>query len=403
MTIRLGDKCQFINGRAYSQEELLNAGKYKVLRVGNFFSNSNWYYSNMELDDDKYCSNGDLLFAWSASFGPRIWEGEKTIFHYHIWRLKPDESSLNKKYLYYLLQYKTKSLIKDTHGSIMLHLTKQNMEDTKVYVHKNINHQKFIADVLSSIDDKISLNSKICLELESMARVLYDYWFVQFDFPDGNGRPYKSSGGKMVFSPTIGREIPNGWGVKKLNEVCEIGSGYPFKPKSYVKNGKYKVITIKNVQESRLDLSTTDSIDFIPNNIKGFCVLKKGDALISLTGNVGRMCLVDTENLLLNQRVGKLLIKDVSYFEYLYIFLTSSEQRNRLEQIASGSSQSNLSPILATDTYFINPPKQVIEQFHSILKTIYQQVIKNKQEAIFLSELRDFLLPMLMNGQVSVN
>ena len=84
-TKALGGICKIINGRAYKQDELLTNGKYKVLRVGNFFSNSNWYYSNLELDQSKYCDKDDLLFAWSASFGPKIWDEGKTIFHYHIW------------------------------------------------------------------------------------------------------------------------------------------------------------------------------------------------------------------------------------------------------------------------------------------------------------------------------
>ena len=86
-TFPLGNLARVINGRAYKQEELLDSGKYRVLRVGNFFSNGSWYYSDLELDKDKYCESGDLLFAWSASFGPKIWNDEKVIYHYHIWKI----------------------------------------------------------------------------------------------------------------------------------------------------------------------------------------------------------------------------------------------------------------------------------------------------------------------------
>ena len=98
--IPLEQVCRFINGRAYKQPELLSEGKYPVLRVGNFFTNSNWYYSNLELEEDKYCDYGDLLYAWSASFGPRIWDGEKSIYHYHIWKILPKENIILKKFLY---------------------------------------------------------------------------------------------------------------------------------------------------------------------------------------------------------------------------------------------------------------------------------------------------------------
>ena len=95
-----------LNGRAYKQDELLDSGKYPVLRVGNFFSNRSWYYSDLELDDDKYCDNGDLLYAWSASFGPRIWSGGKVIYHYHIWKVLVGEN-YNKQFLCNLLDYVT--------------------------------------------------------------------------------------------------------------------------------------------------------------------------------------------------------------------------------------------------------------------------------------------------------
>ena len=125
----LGEVCRFINRRAYKQLELLGQGKYPVLRVGNFFTNDNWYYSNLDLNEDKYCDKGDLLYAWSASFGPRIWEGDKVIYHYHVWKVVPDANMINKKFLYYLLEWDTKAL-KAEHGtgSTMMHVGKGSIE-----------------------------------------------------------------------------------------------------------------------------------------------------------------------------------------------------------------------------------------------------------------------------------
>lgn len=117
-----------LNGRAYKQDELLDKGKYKVLRVGNFFTNDNYYYSDLELEPEKYCDNGDLLFAWSASFGAFIWSGPKVIYHYHIWKVLFDEKELNKLYYQYLLNAMTSSFMKDVHGIGMVHLTKGGME-----------------------------------------------------------------------------------------------------------------------------------------------------------------------------------------------------------------------------------------------------------------------------------
>ena len=104
--VKLKDICRLINGRAYKQEELLDSGKYPVLRVGNFFSDKVFYYSDLELEEDKYCDNGDLLFAWSASFGPKIWDGEKVIYHYHIWKMELTDR-VNKEFLFYYLFHLT--------------------------------------------------------------------------------------------------------------------------------------------------------------------------------------------------------------------------------------------------------------------------------------------------------
>ena len=125
---RMHNVINFINGRAYKKEELLDRGKYKVLRVGNFFTNTEWYYSDFELPEDKYCYNGDLLYAWSASFGPQIWEGDKTIFHYHIWNVKYDPRLLYREYLYYFFLYDKTQIKKATTGSTMIHVSMENMK-----------------------------------------------------------------------------------------------------------------------------------------------------------------------------------------------------------------------------------------------------------------------------------
>lgn len=124
---RMADILTFVNGRAYKKEELLDSGQTKVLRVGNFFTNEKWYYSDLELPDEKYCYKGDLLYAWSASFGPRIWEGEKSIFHYHIWNVKYNKKELYREYLYYFLLNDVNQIKKCTTGSTMVHVSMENM------------------------------------------------------------------------------------------------------------------------------------------------------------------------------------------------------------------------------------------------------------------------------------
>ena len=144
---RMQDVLTFINGRAYKKEELLSKGKYKVLRVGNFFTNNQWYYSDLELPEDKYCNKGDLLYAWSASFGPQIWEGDKTIFHYHIWNVKFDSRVLCREYLYYFFLYDKMQVKSSTTGSTMIHVSMKNMKPRLIPV-PPIKEQIRVTDVI---------------------------------------------------------------------------------------------------------------------------------------------------------------------------------------------------------------------------------------------------------------
>ena len=125
--MRLGDFATLYNGRAYKQNELFSEGKYPVLRVGNLFTNNQWYYSDLDLEPEKYCNSGDLLYSWSASFGPHIWEGGKVIYHYHIWKVEYS-SNVDKNYLYYLLLSDTEQIKRSGHGLAMIHVTKAGME-----------------------------------------------------------------------------------------------------------------------------------------------------------------------------------------------------------------------------------------------------------------------------------
>ena len=157
-----------LNGRAYKQDELLDSGKYPVLRVGNFFSNRGWYYSDLELDDDKYCDNGDLLYAWSASFGPQIWNGGKVIYHYHIWKVLVGEA-YNKQFLCKLLEYATESLMGDTHGIAMMHLTKSGMEKTEFIVPPIERQEQFAAFVEQTDKSKFVIQQAL-----DKAQLLFD-------------------------------------------------------------------------------------------------------------------------------------------------------------------------------------------------------------------------------------
>ena len=285
-------------------------------------------------------------------------------------------------------------------GSSIPHISGSQIANFPIFA-PSFEIQTRIGSLLSNLDRKIALNRAINRNLEALAKQLYDYWFVQFDFPDENGRPYKSNGGKMVWNEVLKRDVPEGWKVKPLNEWLEIKSGFSFKSDSYLTSGKYKIITIKNVQENHLDTSGCDYLDSLPDGIKDWCKLKVDDRLISLTGNCGRLCIVTEKDLLLNQRVG-LLYCDNSEKEYVYRLLCSTEFQTLCSNLAKGAAQANLSPIELCKQKSIYPPEKILSAFGRSMKPITEQYINNEQQNSNLVKQRDELLPLLMNGQVEV-
>lgn len=174
---KLKRKYRLLNGRAYSDKELLSEGKYRILRVGNLFTSNHWYYSDLELEDNKYCQKGDLLYGWSASIGPYMWEEEKIIYHYHIWKVLYAPNS--RRYAYYQLQALTDAKKKDMHGTAMQHLTMDNMNNSHIAT-APITEQQVIADYLDAkcadIDRLIKTKqSKIDNLKEYKKSIIYEY------------------------------------------------------------------------------------------------------------------------------------------------------------------------------------------------------------------------------------
>lgn len=173
---KLGQAATFFNGRAYQKDELLDEGKYKVLRVGNFFTNDQWYHSDLELDETKYCEEGDLLYAWSASFGPRIWHGERVIYHYHIWKVVESEG-INKHFLFVCLDRETERMkTQSANGLGLLHITKGTIEGWDC-VFPEIDEQIRIADCLTALDTRIAAQAAKIDALKTHKRGLMQQLF----------------------------------------------------------------------------------------------------------------------------------------------------------------------------------------------------------------------------------
>jgi len=172
----LSDVATFINGRAYKQQELLNSGKYKVLRVGNFYTNNTWYYSDLELGEKYYADTGDLLYTWSASFGPHIWQGDKVIYHYHIWKVEL-KSGFDKQFAVQLLEYDKAKILNDKNGSTMVHITKKGMEEKRVLL-PSIEEQIQIGKFLKQLEDVITIHQQELDILKQTKKAFLQKMFV---------------------------------------------------------------------------------------------------------------------------------------------------------------------------------------------------------------------------------
>lgn len=205
-----GDIAKFINGRAYAQNELLPTGKYKVLRVGNFYTNESWYYSNLELVDKYYAKYGDLLYTWSATFGPHIWHGEKVIYHYHIWKVDVS-NRLDKYFAMQLLEQDKHDILSGYNGSTMAHITKYGMEKKRVTIPPNIEEQKQLGIFLGKLDNLIALHQHKLTKLQLLKKSMLTKMFPK----DGARVP------EIRF-----QGFHDDWKLHPLNELAVFGGGH---------------------------------------------------------------------------------------------------------------------------------------------------------------------------------
>ena len=333
--------------------------------------------------------------------GPGITIGRSgTVGNPHLIREKffPHNTSLFVKefkgndieYIYYLLQYL--DLGNQKSGSGVPTMNRNHLHPIKIRAYRDKTYQQRTIKILSLIDKKIQINNQINQELETMAKILYDYWFVQFDFPDQNGKPYKSSGGKMVYNLELKREIPEGWGVENLFDIADVQYGYPFSTDYFNSIGEgVPVIRIR-------DILGNDITNYSTEEVEDKYKINVGDVLIGMDGNF-HMNYWIKEDCYLNQRVVKVNSDKLPNMVLKYQIEPFIKLR---EKSVSRTTVGHLSDKDLKAINVILPKEKnlspIFERFESILKNI----IINQQQNQELTQLRDWLLPMLMNGQVKV-
>lgn len=387
-------------------------GNYRYLRISDITEDGcldNTDIKGVEGENlEQYLlKENDIVFARTGNSTGRAYFYEKKdgdlIYAGFLIKYSLDERVINPKYMkYFTISKEYKKWIQNTSvGSTRGGINAKTLLNLPITIPSR-KQQDELVSILSTFDNQIELNNKINQELEEMAQTLYNYWFVQFEFPNEEGNPYKSSGGKMIWNEELKREIPVGWEVKRLEDLVKIKSGYAFNSKDYDENGNYKLITIKNVQDGYVDTHTDNRISIISDSVPEYCKLSVGDILISLTGNVARVGLVSEENLLLNQRVGLLEPQKDFLRGYVYALFRNDNMKNKLQRLATGTSQKNLSPIQVGEEVIILPKEELLKEYSLIANGLLDAILNNNQQNQELIKLRDYMLPLLMSGQVTI-
>ena len=333
----------------------------------------------------------DILVTNSGTIGRMAFVKDtpltyRTTFQKSVAIVKPDSNKILPRYLYYLLQYCVEDFVNQSNGAAQKNLLLSTMRAFNLKYHSSKEKQKRISDILSAYDDLIENNQKQIKLLEEAAQRLYKEWFVDLRFPGYENTPIVDG-------------IPQGWRVDEVKSVVSLLSGYAFKSSDFVDNGKYGIVTIKNVQDGNFDGENVNTIAEIPSKMPSHCNLNNGDILLSLTGNVGRVCLVNGDKYLLNQRVAKL---DSKYPAYAYCLFRNKDMFDIMNNLANGAAQQNLSPIRTENVRILIPSDSLIQKFEDMVSPMIAKILVLNQSNEQLKQARDRLLPKLMSGELEV-
>lgn len=413
----LGEVATLQHGFSFQSGSFVSNGKLPVIRIGNIKDWRVVVNDAVSVEEDNQLApyvirRDDLIIALTGGDVSNLetatgrvglyQEKFPSVLNQRVARIDVDENKAEKQFIYFTFANRPAvySLASIANGSAQKNLTTEHVLNFPIAL-PPLPEQKSIAAVLSSLDDKIELLRAQNKTLEEMAQRLFKEWFVDFNFSNSDGKPYKASGGKMVKSE-IG-EIPEGWNMGQVRELVDVLSGFAFRSNTFMDGGLYKLVTIRNVQDGTFVSETRNQLESIPSNMPYYCKLQNGDVLLSLTGNVGRVCQVVGDDYLLNQRVAKLQPKQFEDSGFMFLLFRQPEMIGILEHLASGTAQQNLSPVKTGTMTILLPPRNFLDMFGEKINPMLDKVLKNKEQIQTLSKLRDTMLPKLMNGEIVVS
>ena len=405
---KLGEILNVTRGASLSGEFYATEGEYIRLTCGNFDYQNNCFKENKSKDNLYYVGDfrseflmeeGDIITPLTEQaiglLGSTaiIHESGKYIQSQDVAKIVCKEDLLDKNFAFYLI---SSALVKQQLSAAaqqtkIRHTSPDKIKDCTVWI-PELSEQKRIGKLLRSIDSKIELNRQINQNLEAMAKQLYDYWFVQFDFPDENGQPYKSSGGKMVWNEKLKREIPKGWNVAKLTDEIELQYGFPFSTDLFTEQvTSVPVVRIRDILDNSISAYTTEEVE-------ERYLLQKQDLLIGMDGNFHINYWTDNVSYL-NQRSVRLRAKNNSNVSSVQAKYDIQPYIKAKETRTKGSTVGHLSDKDMKELYVLVCPN---EKAREKLDSILSMIVKNRNEVTFLIKQRNELLPLLMNGQIII-
>lgn len=411
---KIGDLVQVTRGASLGGEFYATQGNYVRLTCGNFDYRNNCFKENQSKDNIYYTGGfkeefllekGDIITPLTEqAIGllgstARIPESGKYIQSQDIAKIDCNESLLDKDFAFYLISSACvkQQLSAAAQQTKIRHTSPDKIKECTVWI-PSLDIQKRIGRILTDIDNKIAINRQINDNLEAMAKQLYDYWFVQFDFPNEEGKPYKSSGGAMVWNEKLKREIPKGWYCGTLLDIAEYTNGLACQKYRPTDDNKLPVIKIKEMHDG-LSVDTEWVKADIPDDVKVF----DGDVLFSWSASLEVMLWAYGTGGL-NQHIFKVTSKNgyprSFYFYQLVHYIGVFKQMAEARKTTMGHITQDH---LRQSTIVLPPDVDIANKLEEKLCPIFDAIVKNSQEIMTLTKQRDELLPLLMNGQASVN
>ena len=406
---KLSELVEVTRGASLSGQFYAEEGKLVRLTLGNFNMNGGGFKENTSKTDlyftgtvrDEFILNeGDIITPLTEqSLGllgttARIPESGKYIQSQDVALVRCKKGLLDPNFCYYLISSSIvrQQLSAAAQQTKIRHTSPEKIKDCTVWV-PDFDVQKNIGRILTDIDNKIAINRRINDNLEAMAKQLYDYWFVQFDFPNEEGKPYKSSGGAMVWNEKLKREIPEGWNVANVFDELSVQYGFPFSTELFTEEPtNIPVVRIRDILENSVSAYSEEEVD---EKYK----LQKQDLLIGMDGNFHINYWNDNISYL-NQRSVRLRAKSKSTVSIMQAKYDIAPYIKAKELRAKGSTVGHLSDKDLKELFVLVCPNI---DFRNKFDYILAEIIENRCEMIELTKQRDELLPLLMNGQATVN